>query len=313
MRPAFSVVFLTTLIGAGQGLLLALVAGEWGMRHGGVRPELPREYFVLGSALAVTLTGLGLVASFFHLGRPERAWRAAAMWRTSWLSREVIALPLFMALATAYGAAHYAGWPLALAIGLAAVIACFALFFCTAMIYACVKFLQEWASPLTIANFMLMGCASGFTLAVPLVMAYQRTLAWRYATLAILLTAAALAVRLVSLARNANIVHRSTLQSAIGVDHPRIRQVSQGFTGESFNTQEFMHGVGAGRMELVRAAFVLLAFVAPIGLVVAGLVAKSPAVLASAFVVQFAGLLCERWYFLAQASHPQNLYYQNRS
>src|SRR5947208_2321130 len=97
MRPAFSVVFLTTLIGAGQGLFLALFAGEWGMRHGGVRPDLPREYFVVGSAIAVGLTGLGLLASFFHLGRPERAWRAAAMWRTSWLSREVIALPVFMA------------------------------------------------------------------------------------------------------------------------------------------------------------------------------------------------------------------------
>ena len=28
MRPAFSVIFLTTLIGAGQGLLLALVAAD---------------------------------------------------------------------------------------------------------------------------------------------------------------------------------------------------------------------------------------------------------------------------------------------
>src|SRR5438552_1698751 len=102
MRPALSVVFLTTLIGAGQGLFLALFAGEWGVRHGGVQPALPRAYFVAGAALSVALAGLGLLASFFHLGRPERAWRSAAMWRTSWLSREVIALPLFMALATAY-------------------------------------------------------------------------------------------------------------------------------------------------------------------------------------------------------------------
>jgi DMSO reductase anchor subunit len=29
-----------------------------------------------------------------------------------------------------------------------------------------------------------------------------------------------------------------------------------------------------------------------------------------AFVVQYAGLLAERWYFFAQANHPQNLYYQ---
>ena len=29
-------------------------------------------------------------------GRPERAWRAVLMWRTSWLSREVVLLPAFM-------------------------------------------------------------------------------------------------------------------------------------------------------------------------------------------------------------------------
>ncbi|MGE4051677.1 MAG: DMSO reductase, partial [Piscinibacter sp.] len=29
-----------------------------------------------------------------------------------------------------------------------------------------------------------------------------------------------------------------------------------------------------------------------------------------AVLLQFAGLLAERWFFLAQANHPQNLYYQ---
>jgi len=32
--------------------------------------------------------------------------------------------------------------------------------------------------------------------------------------------------------------------------------------------------------------------------------------LAVAFALQYAGLLAERWYFLAEANHPQNLYYQ---
>ena len=41
----------------------------------------------------------------------------------------------------------------------------FTLFLCTAMIYACIKFLQEWATPLTVVNYTLLGSASGFTLA----------------------------------------------------------------------------------------------------------------------------------------------------
>ena len=34
------------------------------------------------------------------------------------------------------------------------------------------------------------------------------------------------------------------------------------------------------------------------------------AALAAAFLIQFAGLLAERWYFFAEANHPQNLYYR---
>jgi len=32
--------------------------------------------------------------------------------------------------------------------------------------------------------------------------------------------------------------------------------------------------------------------------------------LLAAFVVQYIGLVAERWFFFAQANHPQNLYYQ---
>src|SRR5512134_1865066 len=88
MKPAWSVILFTTLAGTGQGLFLAAFAG-------GARAEM-----VL---VALVLTAAGLVASFFHLGHPERAWRSAAMWRTSWLSREVIVLPLFMVLVAGYG------------------------------------------------------------------------------------------------------------------------------------------------------------------------------------------------------------------
>jgi Fe-S-cluster-containing dehydrogenase component len=42
--------------------------------------------------------GAGLALSTLHLGRKERAWRAALNWRRSWLSREVIAVPLFLVL-----------------------------------------------------------------------------------------------------------------------------------------------------------------------------------------------------------------------
>ena len=43
--------------------------------------------------VALLLITAGLLSSTFHLGRPERAWRALSQWRSSWLSREgVLAL-----------------------------------------------------------------------------------------------------------------------------------------------------------------------------------------------------------------------------
>ena len=313
MRPAFSVVFLTTLIGAGQGLFLAMYAAEAGGALGWVEAAPPRRFFVVGSLLALALCALGLLASFFHLGRPERAWRTAAMWRTSWLSREVIALPLFMALAFAYGWSHYAGRGPSLAIGALALAACLALFYCTAMIYACIKFLQEWASPFTLPNFFLMGCASGVTLAAALSALYAHHLTRALAIAAATLTALALASRLAALVHNARIRHKSSLQTAIGVAHPRVRQVSQGFTGNSFNTLEFFHGVAPEGMRAIVVAFIVLAFVLPLVLIGLAIVAGSGGALALACLVQYAGLVMERWHFLAQSQHPQNLYYQNRS
>jgi DMSO reductase anchor subunit len=48
----------------------------------------------------------------------------------------------------------------------------------------------------------------------------------------------------------------------------------------------------------------------PLALLAAGAAPASWPVLALAFALQYLGLLAERWFFFAQARHPQNLYYQ---
>ena len=57
-------------------------------------------------------------------------------------------------------------------------------------------------------------------------------------------TLAALVTRTASLRRNARLKPMSSLQTAIGIKHPRIVQKAQGFMGGSFNTREFFHGRG---------------------------------------------------------------------
>lgn len=323
MHPAFSVIFLTTLLGLGQGLFLALYTGQVYALMQLLPTQDGRGFFGLGSALALALLMAGLAASFLHLGHPERAWRAAAQWRSSWLSREVILLPLFMLLVALYGGSHYLGWnPVLLRLGdtlpinLSAVlgalgtIACFALFLATGMIYACLRFLQEWASPLTVVNFLLLGSASGFTLAAAFAAHAAPPLQAFYAAWAIILTGLGLLTRSAALLRNARLKQRSNLQSAVGVRHPQIRQLAQGAIAGSFNTREFFHGRSARLLGTLKWAFLVLAFGVPALLLLASLRVDGPALAAAAALVQYLGLIVERWVFFAQARHPQNLYYQ---
>ena len=312
MNPAWSVILFTTLAGAGQGLFLAVYAAEIAAR-GGVIPLPPDGSFFAGaSVIVVALASAGLVSSFFHLGRPERAWRAAAMWRTSWLSREVIVLPAFIGVSALYGLAHYLGSPTSLALGALGTLLCLVLFVCTGMIYACIRFLQEWHTPWTVINYLMLGTASGLTLAAAFSAFVAPDRAAAYASAALVATLAGLVTRCITLLRNARLRHLSSLQTAIGIRHPRIVQKSQGFMGGSFNTREFFHGRSRLFLRSVKWIFLIFAFVLP-ALLLAASSRTTQLVLPLAFVVQFAGLLAERWFFFAQANHPQNLYYQTIS
>lgn len=312
LNPAWSVIFLTTLIGAGQGLFLALFAVHLHTVLGSL-PQAARAFYVIGAALSLALLAAGLFASFFHLGHPERAWRSAAKWRTSWLSREVIVLPAFMGAVLLYGAAHalQAGAATLLWVGAAGVVVCLALYICTAMIYACLKFLQEWHTMLTPLNYFLFGSASGFTLAVPLAALVAPAWVNALALGALALGMAAYLGRIAALARNARLRPKSTLATAIGVRHRKITQIAQGFMGGSFNTREFFHGRTRETVRAVRWTFLVLVFPLPALLLACG--GGSLPVFVAAFLVQYAGLLAERWYFFAEANHPQNLYYQAMS
>jgi DMSO reductase anchor subunit len=322
MRPAFSVIFLTTLIGAGQGLFLALfTVQDYALLN--LLPQAPARFYAQGSLLVASLLVAGLAASFLHLGHPERAWRAASQWRTSWLSREVTVLPAFIAVVLLYGAAQWVDFrpvlvrlPSGLAIDVTVILGAlgslfaFALFLCTAMIYACLRFVREWHTPLTVVNYILLGGASGFTLGTVLAARTAQALVGFLAGWTLIITLAAAVSRAATLIRHGRLRPLSSLQTAIGVKHPRIVQKSQGATGGSFNTREFFHGQSDRTVALIQWAGLVLLFPAPILFLVLGVATRSGWPLAAALALQYPGLLAERWLFFAQARHPQNLYYQ---
>jgi DMSO reductase anchor subunit len=146
----------TTLAGSAQGLVVALAVAVLSGLH------ISREFQVAALGIAVILLLVGLVSSFGHLGRPERAWRTVLMWRTSWMSREVIVLPAFIALVAAWTLIIWRNPEgLSMLLPLLSIAGALALWYCTAMIYACLRFVQEWAHPLTIINYTLIGLSSG--------------------------------------------------------------------------------------------------------------------------------------------------------
>jgi anaerobic dimethyl sulfoxide reductase subunit C (anchor subunit) len=90
MDQTKSLVAFTLLAQAGIGVVLASLA-----------TGAPAGPSAAAFRLALPLTALGLAVAFAHLGRPFRAPRALANLRTSWLSRECLALAGFLVLAGA--------------------------------------------------------------------------------------------------------------------------------------------------------------------------------------------------------------------
>lgn len=311
MRPQFSIIFFTTLAGMAQGLLffLALINLE--------APVLSATFLInLALPVSFILLTLGLIASFFHLGHPERAWRAAMMWRTSWLSREVIALPVVM-LATALTFLYIKSGIAPTWLWAAVMMSTLALWICTAKIYQCIRFIQEWSHPSTLSNFILLGLSSGGLLLEFLLLVWNEPNTPIGISLisVVNFTALFLALnlKLWMWRRNQKLKPKSNLASATGIKGSNIRQTSMGFMGGSFNTREFFHHQTDRVISNIRKIILLMVYIGPMVLLAFNLSSPSISQVAIALLVHYIGLLAERWMFFAEANHPQNLYYQRVS
>ena len=167
MHPALSVIFFTVSSGLGYGLL-ALTGAMGAMGY------LPASgafgFTAIGLALAAVTAGL--LSSTFHLGHPERAWRAFSQWRTSWLSREGVAAVI--TYVPAVGLAAVWMWPervgvLNGVVGWTSALMAVVTVYCTAMIYRSLETIPEWANTWTVVNYMTISIASGAVWLIALV------------------------------------------------------------------------------------------------------------------------------------------------
>ncbi|WP_353861680.1 DmsC/YnfH family molybdoenzyme membrane anchor subunit [Azospirillum formosense] len=312
MHPAFSIIFFTSAAGAGYGLLalLGLLAPL------GLLPASPL-FGLAALALALGLVVAGLLSSLAHLGRPERAWRALSQWRSSWLSREgvaavatflpagVFAIAWIVLSADGGGVAGVAGWITA---AMAAVTV-----YCTAMIYASLKPIRQWANPWVPRTYLALSLMTGALLLNALLGVAGQASAWS-SLLALASVALAWAAKEGHWRHCATARPVSTAETATGLGHiGRVRLLDAPHSEDNYLLKEM--GFRVGRRHAVRLRLItrLAAFALPtalsLGALVAGPGALSGTLALLAAAAAALGVIAERWLFFAEAKHTVTLFY----
>ena len=310
MHPALSIVFFTTASGAGFALLFLLgLAAPLGL--------LPQSgwFGFVALAAAFILAAAGLVSSVFHLGRPERAWRAFSQWRSSWLSREGVMSVLTFVPAAIFGIGWVFFGETGGLIGLCGVLAaiCAAVTIaCTGMIYASLKPIHQWHNRWVVPNYFMLGLMAGFLL-LDLMIRFWVVRPVGTPLLALLTVLAAwwskeAYWRFIDTNSAPSTVASAT---ALGSRSP-VRMLEPPHTQDNYLLQEMGFRIARKhktRLRLIAriTAFLLPALLSLVALLTAGgigLVAAALAVISAAL-----GLVIERWLFFAEAKHTVTLYY----
>jgi DMSO reductase anchor subunit len=304
MNPAFSVIFLTTASGAGYGMLVWLGV----LNAIGLLPQ-ERWFGVLAALVALALAAAGLLASTFHLGHPERAWRAVSQWRSSWLSREGV-LGLFTNLpALGFAVAWWWGGP-TVVLGLIAALCGMATVASQAMIYASLKPIRQWHNGYVLPVFLLLSLFSGAVWLAAVGAGFPA------AIIAIVLAAAAseakwLYWRFIDTASPAATMESATGLGSIG----RVRALEAPHTEENYLLREMGYVIARRHAAKLRWIALAIGLVAPAILLVADIAVgglTGAALAGIAALATLLGVYIERWLFFAEATHTVMLYYGRR-
>ncbi len=291
MHPAPSIILFTALSGLGFGLMVWL----------GIAPGDKGIWVAATFAImALGLASVGLLSSLFHLGHPERAWKALSQWRSSWLSREGVVSILTLAAFTAYsGIWVLTGTPPMLLGWLSAILAITTVI-CTSMIYAQMKSVPRWHGFLTPVLFVLYALAGGALLAGQV-------------SMALLLLAALGVVQVIVWQRGDGALGASgtTMETATGLgDLGKVRLLEAPHTGPNYLLKEMVFVIGRKHAQKLRGISLVLVSVLPVLL---GLAFEVKHMLAGVLVLShLIGLLIARWLFFAEAEHVVGLYYGKR-
>lgn len=307
MHPAFSVIFFTVASGAGFGLFSLLYIADVFQLGGGFN----REQLIIGGLMAMALIVFGLLSSTFHLANPKNAWRAFNRFRTSWLSREGVFAVLFMPLALGYLLCIWLDAPalLRMGIGFFAAVLAWITVFSTGMIYACLKTIRQWHTPLVPANYLALGYASGsLLLLLGAVVAELDTVP--YIAMSALIISVAAVLKAIYYFWIGSPSVSPTINTATGLTRAGVKLLDTGHTHGTFLTQEFGFQLARKRAGLLRTLVFVIGFGVP-GLMLVWIFQQPQGLWAAsvALIAVMLGASVERWLFFAEARHVVNLYH----
>jgi DMSO reductase anchor subunit len=304
MKPAFSVIFFTVSSGAGFGLIALLLMVHILQFGGGLSPA----QMVAGELLALVLISAGLLSSTLHLANPKNAWRAFSRFKTSWLSREGVFSVLFYPFALASLALAYfeVESGLRLFIEAVTVVLAWITLYCTGMIYASLKPIPQWHTPLVPAGYLILGHFSGALLLL-VVAAFGGNVAAGYLHMALAWLVLGAALKAIYFAWVASSKGPTTINTAVGITRAQVRLLDAGHTHGTFLTNEFGFTMARQHAATLKIAVFVLAFLLPLLVLTLVGAAMVPALVAAALTI--AGLLVERWLFFAEARHVVRVYH----
>ena len=300
MRPAWSIIFFTTISGLGLGLAGWIVIGLLPLMT-------PASVLAVGIA-TLALIGVGLVSSTFHLGHPERAWRALSQWRSSWLSREGVLAVIVMVGLAGWFAAAYRGSYVPLWANLVLLALIYLTVYATSMIYASLKTVARWHHPLTPVCYLMFAAAGGLLLTIALlsILRLPITAALAQATLVLMLSAWGVKLawwRLAGMAAQAGSLESATGLGGLGA----VRPLMPPHTEENYLQHEM--GFVVARKHADKLRIIALALGGGLPVLVLLLAPASAGARAVAVLAHVAGMFVERWLFFAEAKHVVTLYY----
>ncbi len=312
MHPAYSVIVFTTASGAGYGLLALL--GLTGASHGS---SSDFWFGAVSMLVALGLITVGLLSSTFHLGHPERAWRAFSQWRSSWLSREGV-----LAVATYIPACLFGllwvmpgsnGIALAV-LGVVTAILAMATVICTAMIYASLTTIRAWRHWMVVPVYVIFSIATGAVLLFALTSVFGRSGIPALGVITIVALVLAGVAKLVYWTGIDNMKPLYTMGDATGLGGD-VRQWELPHTSENYIQSEM--GFKVARKHAYKLRMIVGAcLVAALLLVMAAFGFggdAAPVFAVLAVVLAGIGAVVERWLFFAQARHVVSLYYGEQS